>query len=299
MNPDGTDRVRLTAGPADDRMPDYSPKGAKIAFTRDRDVYTMNTDGSALTRLTTEGGEQPSWSPDGTKLAFSSYRDGGYSEIYVMDADGSNETNITNHPAHDSNPDWQPATSDTTPPQTTIDSGPSGYKNLTHYRFTFSSSEGNSNNGFQCSLDTTPFYRSFYRCDSPFSYYDLPDGPHTFRVRAVDSFFNVDPTPASRSWFVDTVKPSGTVLINDGRTSTASRTVTLKLSATDPTPASGVASMRFRNENTTTWSAWQSYATSKSWTLASGAGTKTVYAQYRDRAKNISDATSDAITYRP
>jgi hypothetical protein len=60
-----------------------------------------------------------------------------------------------------------------------------------------------------------------------------------------------------------------------------------------------VASMRFRNAGTTTWSSWQTYSTSKSWTLTTGAGTKTVYVQYRDRAGNISAAASDTIRFSP
>jgi len=42
--------------------------------------------------------------------------------------------------------------------------------------------------------------------------------------------------------------------------------------------------------------AWESYATTKSWTLTSGNGTKTVYAKFRDSALNTSTAVSDAIT---
>jgi len=44
-----------------------------------------------------------------------------------------------------------------------------------------------------------------------------------------------------------------------------------------------------------TWSAWEPYATSKTWTLTGGNGTKTVYAQYRDSQGNESAKYSDTI----
>jgi len=43
----------------------------------------------------------------GGKIAFRSYRDGN-DEIYVMNADGSNQTNITNNPGGDYSPSWGP-----------------------------------------------------------------------------------------------------------------------------------------------------------------------------------------------
>jgi len=51
----------------------------------------MNSDGSGLTPLTSDTTENimPAWSPDGAKIAFSSNRDGNH-EIYVMNANGSN-----------------------------------------------------------------------------------------------------------------------------------------------------------------------------------------------------------------
>jgi len=49
--------------------------------------------------------ETPAWSPDGRKLAFVSRRDGN-SEIYVMNADGGDQQNLTRQPASDSHPSW-------------------------------------------------------------------------------------------------------------------------------------------------------------------------------------------------
>lgn len=85
----------------------------KVAFASDRDgnleIYTMDTDGGNLTRLTENTAEDfgPAWSPDGLSLAFVSNRDGN-NEIYVMNADGTNQRRLTNNSAEDLNPAWQP-----------------------------------------------------------------------------------------------------------------------------------------------------------------------------------------------
>jgi Tol biopolymer transport system component len=50
---------------------------------------------------------QPAWSPDGSKIAFVSDRDGNR-EIYVMDANGTNEERLTYNPDDDIEPDWSP-----------------------------------------------------------------------------------------------------------------------------------------------------------------------------------------------
>lgn len=97
---------------------------------------------------------------------------------------------------------------------------------------------------------------------------------------------------------LDTVPPTGSILINDGATHTNTTTVILTLSATDAT--SGIAEMRFSNNNVT-WSDWGAYATSKTWTLTTGDGTKTVYVQIRDQAGLISTHSDTIIldTTRP
>jgi hypothetical protein len=108
----------------------------------------------------------------------------------------------------DATPDSRTFTVDATPPQTTISSGPSGTTHDPTPSYAFSSSEAGSS--FQCSVDSGPFAS----CSSPNSAGPLADGPHSFRVRAVDPAGNVDPTPSQRSLTLDTasVKVSGSTL---------------------------------------------------------------------------------------
>ena len=95
---------------------------AQIAFVSDRDrndeIYVMDDDGKNQRNLTNHPSDDyaPSWSPDGTRIVFMSDRDGHVPkggvlpnfEIYVMDADGGNQQNLTNDPSHDISPAWSP-----------------------------------------------------------------------------------------------------------------------------------------------------------------------------------------------
>lgn len=93
----------------------------------------------------------------------------------------------------------------------------------------------------------------------------------------------------------DCVAPTGTLSINGGATSTVTQNVTLALTAADKT---GVTQMRFSNDGTT-WTAWEGYATSRTWTLSAGAGHKTVRAQFRDAAVNVSATVQSSIHFQP
>jgi len=86
---------------------------------------------------------------------------------------------------------------DTTPPDTTISSGPSGTTTAITAAFGFTSTEAGSS--FECKLDAG----SWAGCSSPKSLSALTVSAHTFSVRAKDAAGNVDPTPASRSWTVE------------------------------------------------------------------------------------------------
>jgi hypothetical protein len=92
----------------------------------------------------------------------------------------------------------------------------------------------------------------------------------------------------------DTTPPSGTVTIAGGAALTKTATVSLTLAATDNSGT--VSQMRFSNDNAT-YSAWEAYATSRAgWPLTTGDGTKTVWAQFKDAAGNLSATANDTIT---
>lgn len=105
----GGGSTNLTNNLAEDDLPAWSPDGKKIAFTSNRDgagdVYVMNSDGSAVNRLTFTPSKESSsvWSPNGDRIGFDSDRDGNR-EIYIMNSDGSNQTRLTFNPTTDSGP---------------------------------------------------------------------------------------------------------------------------------------------------------------------------------------------------
>jgi Ca2+-binding RTX toxin-like protein len=109
-------------------------------------------------------------------------------------------------------------------PRTTITDGPTGLTNDSTATFRFTSSEAGSS--FQCRVDGG----AFASCASPRTTAALADGDHAFAVRARDQALNLDLTPASRSFTVDT-DPPDTVITKGPRKKTRKKKVTFEFSA--------------------------------------------------------------------
>jgi len=111
MRRDGSGIKRITFDGTYNTSPNWSPKGDRIVFASRRgtnQICIMNTDGTGLTQLTTQGNnEDPSFSPDGRYITFSSDRD-GLKGIYIMRANGESQKRITPRSIRAFSPRWSP-----------------------------------------------------------------------------------------------------------------------------------------------------------------------------------------------
>jgi hypothetical protein len=181
-------------------------------------------------------------------------------------------------------------TLDTSPPQTSIESGPSGLTADPSPSFAFSSSEPGST--FQCRIDS----ESLAACSSPYTAAALGDGAHTFEVRAKDGAGNTDPSPAARSFTIDTAGP---ISAATAPTSTASTAITVSYTASDS--GSGLASVELwakppgagsysKASTDSSPSASDSFA----YSAAAGDGTYSFYTRALDKAGNYEAAPASA-----
>jgi Domain of unknown function (DUF4082)/Bacterial Ig-like domain/Bacterial Ig domain len=114
------------------------------------------------------------------------------------------------------NVDASPATFtwsiDTTAPTAAIDSNPPNLSASADAEFAFSGEDGAGSGvaSFQCRRDST-LAADWESCDSPKAYTGLDDGLHTFDVRAIDTAGNVEASPATFTWSIDTTAPASSI----------------------------------------------------------------------------------------
>jgi Tol biopolymer transport system component len=118
MNTDGSHRTQLASG----FFPTWSPDGERIAYTtyygERPTLAVMNSDGSEQRSLGASlvqkafgigSAEEPAWSPDGERITFAAPVGRDNEEIFVMNANGSGRTRLTDIPGHDHwPPTWSP-----------------------------------------------------------------------------------------------------------------------------------------------------------------------------------------------
>jgi Tol biopolymer transport system component len=99
MNADGSNPVQLTqeSGTTDDSSPSFFPNG-RIAFSRGFDIWTMDADGSNQAPVLDDNVDDtsPSVSPDGASIVFTREIDAFNDDVFVINADGTGLTNLTN-----------------------------------------------------------------------------------------------------------------------------------------------------------------------------------------------------------
>ena len=210
VRPNGGGVVTLTHArkKVDDFNPDWAPNGSKVVFDRDTDIscgsrcipgiYTVNRDGSDLTRLTPNDrnifSEDPAYSPDGTRIAFDrcDHCDGpgANAGIFVMDANGANVTQITSEgpsdPFQEGEVQWSP--------------------NGTHFVFHRVRRSDDAIAVFTAKVDGTDFHRlTPWRLDAEHADWS----PHGGRI-VLESY--TEGAPRGRSANVLTVRPDGSDL---------------------------------------------------------------------------------------
>jgi hypothetical protein len=160
---------------------------------------------------------------------------------------------------------------DTTPPETTITSGPVGTVASTSANFDFTATEPGT---FACSLDGA----EFSSCASPQAYSGLAAGTHSFAVGATDAAGNADPTPATRTWTIS-LAPANDLFANAQDLSGSSGSVTG--TSVNATREAGEPNHAGIPGGRSIWYRWRAPATRTVTFETVGSGFDTLLAAYR------------------
>jgi Tol biopolymer transport system component len=129
VSADGSGRRKLATIAGFEDYPTWSPDGRQIAFRLDSTISVVDVDGGKERALASPGGTgavnptgsganklaigrgdpaNPRWSPDGTKIVFALYQSADACSIWVMNADGGSQSQLTDGTTCDRDPAWQP-----------------------------------------------------------------------------------------------------------------------------------------------------------------------------------------------
>lgn len=124
MDADGTNQTRLTTDPHRDLHPAFSPDGKRLTFTSRRpadlsdEIYLMDAgdaepqdgNGDNLSKITGDPPRnfQSAFSPDGSKIAFIRNELNPDTELWIMDADGTDQVRLTDNTAVETRPAFSP-----------------------------------------------------------------------------------------------------------------------------------------------------------------------------------------------
>ena len=113
LGPDGSARA-LTGAASNEREPSCSPDGQTLVYASDASgrfqIVAQRLDTGAPVALTASEGINfaPVFSPDGSMIAFVSTRNGGIPAIWVMDANGGRQRQLTSGAGRATSPGWGP-----------------------------------------------------------------------------------------------------------------------------------------------------------------------------------------------
>jgi dipeptidyl aminopeptidase/acylaminoacyl peptidase len=87
----------------------YPGGDGKIAFVRSNQIYTVNSSGTGVVKLTTTGKNyRPKWSPDGTRIAYINETSTSAKDVWVMKANGSVKQRVTRLGTVNAAASWSP-----------------------------------------------------------------------------------------------------------------------------------------------------------------------------------------------